>query len=94
MENRIKISQLTKKMLLEMGVFNWPIWSCEVSEFPWEYSSQESCLILEGDIEVQTEFETVHIKAGDFVVFPKGLSCTWNVRKPVRKHYSFDENFQ
>ena len=73
-----------------MGVFNWPIWSCDVSEFPWEYLSQESCLILEGDIEVQTEFETVHIKTGDFVVFPKGLSCTWIVRKPVRKHYSFD----
>lgn len=72
-----------------MGVYDWPIWTCEVSEFPWEYSEEESCLILEGEIEVRTEEETAHIKPGDFVVFQKGLACTWIVSSPVKKHYSF-----
>ena len=27
----------------------WPIWSCEVSEFDWEYDQKETCLIIEGD---------------------------------------------
>ena len=70
-------------------VRSWPVWTCEVSEFDWEYDTQETCLLLEGDVEVKTTFETVNFSAGDFVVFPKGLKCRWKVTKPVRKHYSF-----
>ena len=71
------------------GVLNWPIWECEVSEFPWTYSEKESCYILKGEIEVTTDVETVSIQPGDFVVFPQGLNCRWNVKAPVRKHYNF-----
>ena len=42
-----------------------------------------------GEIEVKTNEEIVNIRPGDFVIFPKGLSCTWTVSKPVRKYYSF-----
>ena len=31
----------------------------------------------------------VTIKAGDFVKFPKNMSCTWNVTKAINKHYNF-----
>ncbi|MDP6532498.1 MAG: cupin domain-containing protein [Candidatus Marinimicrobia bacterium] len=89
MNNKIFISRPSEESLRETGVYDWPIWTCEVSQFPWEYSDQESCLILEGEIEVKTEVETVNIKPGDFVVFPKGLTCTWIVTSPVKKHYSF-----
>ncbi|MBT3217341.1 MAG: cupin domain-containing protein [Candidatus Marinimicrobia bacterium] len=89
MTDHILISQPSKEELTEIGVFQWPIWSCEISEFPWEYSVEESCLILEGDIKVQTDQETVHIKPGDFVIFPSGLKCTWKIIKPVAKHFSF-----
>ena len=68
-----------------LNVYSWPIWSCEVSEF----QCSETCLILEGRVIVTTDYEDVTIKAGDFVVFPKGLSCHWNVIQPIRKHYSF-----
>ncbi len=71
------------------GVLNWPIWECRVSEFPWTYSERESCYILKGEIEVTTDVETVSIQPGDFVVFPQGLNCRWNVKAPVRKHYNF-----
>jgi len=86
---KILVKQISKEDLTNMGVFNWPIWTCEVSEFPWTYSDKESCFIIDGEIEVKTQDESVHIGPGDFIVFPKGLSCKWKVTKPVRKYYSF-----
>jgi len=29
-----------------------PVWECEVSEFDWHYDSEETCLIIEGEITV------------------------------------------
>ena len=87
---KIKIENLPKEKIIEKGITTWPIWSCEVSEFDWEYDAEESCLLLEGDVEIKTAFETVNFSAGDFVIFPKGLKCRWKVTKPVRKHYSFN----
>ena len=85
----IKIDKLTDEEVNNKGVLSWPIWECEVSEFDWEYDQQESCLLLEGDVEVKSDFETVKFGGGDFVIFPRGLKCRWKVIKPVRKHYSF-----
>jgi len=69
---------------------SWPIWEKEVSEFPWEYDSVETCLILAGAATVTNEAgEQFSFGAGDWVVFPKGMTCTWRVTKPIRKHYSF-----
>ena len=86
----IVITKLSENEIIERGVRSWPIWSCEVSEFDWEYSDKESCLLLDGEVEVKSEFETVRFSAGDFVVFPKGLKCYWKVISPVRKHYTFN----
>jgi uncharacterized cupin superfamily protein len=33
--------------------------------------------------------DSVSFSAGDFVVFPEDLECTWQVHEPVKKHYSF-----
>ena len=85
----IVITKLTEKEMIEMGVRYWPLWSCGVTEFDWEYSGEESCLLLEGEVEVKSDIETVKFGGGDFVVFPKGLKCKWKVIKPVRKYYSF-----
>jgi hypothetical protein len=27
----------------------------------------------------------------DLVTFPAGMSCTWEIRTPVRKHYTFGD---
>ena len=86
---KIEISAISKNEISKKGVFSWPIWSCEISEFNWEYNDRESCYLLEGEVEVYSDFETVTFCAGDFVVFPKGLKCRWKVIKPVRKHYTF-----
>ena len=87
---KIEIIKLSESKITEKNILQWPIWTCEVSEFNWEYSDEETCLLLEGEVEVSSEFETVRFSAGDYVVFPKGLKCRWKVARPVRKHYSFN----
>ncbi len=80
----------TEKRLGELGVNSWEIWTKEVSKFPWHYDEQERCYFLEGEVVVTPDGgKPVSIRKGDLVTFPKGLSCTWEVRKPVRKHYLF-----
>jgi uncharacterized cupin superfamily protein len=74
----------------ELGVRDWPIWTKEVSTFPWSYDSAETCYFLEGDVLVTPDDgEPVRVGKGDLVTFPAGLSCKWEVRGPVKKHYSF-----
>lgn len=86
----IKVQKLTPDELKKIGVFNWPIWEKEASRFPWSYDSIEECYFLEGDVTVETkDGKRVSFSKGDFVTFPKGLSCTWIIKKPVRKHYNF-----
>ncbi|HGY5536980.1 MAG TPA: cupin domain-containing protein [Prochlorococcus sp.] len=74
----------------ELGIKDWPIWTCEPSTFPWTYAEQETCLLLEGEVTVTPEQgEPVKFGAGDLVIFPSGMSCTWKIDKAVRKHYRF-----
>lgn len=82
---------ISEPRVQELGCRTWPIWTKEVSEFEWYYEEPESCLFLEGEVEVipADGCEPVRISKGDFVQFPKGLACTWKVLKPVRKHYNF-----
>ena len=86
----IKITHLNADEIKIRGIRSWPIWGCGVSEFDWEYKQAESCYILYGEVDVQYEFNTIHISSGDFVVFPKGLKCRWKVLSPVQKHYNFN----
>ncbi len=70
----------------------WPVWSCGVSEFDWDYTQSEMCLILEGEVTVSDRpagDESVTFGAGDYVELPIGLKCVWKVTQAVRKHYSF-----
>ena len=66
-----------------------PIWDCGISKFDWYYASSETCLIIEGEVTVDYDGGSVSFGAGDYVTFPKGLSCVWKVTKPVRKYYVF-----
>lgn len=89
--DRIKVvHKPDEEYLSSQGVFNWPIWTKEVSEFPWKYNDRETCYFLEGEVVVEpTDGEPVTIGTGDLVTFPKGMSCTWKIRKNVKKHYTF-----
>jgi len=86
----IKVEKLTKEELTKMGVFSWPIWEKEVSRFDWQYDSVEQCYLLEGDVTVTAKGgKSMRFGKGDFVTFPIGLSCVWDIKIPVKKHYNF-----
>ncbi|MBN3039477.1 MAG: cupin domain-containing protein [Candidatus Omnitrophica bacterium] len=86
----IKIEKPTKEKLDKMNVSSWPIWQKEKSKFDWYYDDQESCYLLEGKVTVTAkDGKSVDFGAGDFVVFPQGLSCVWQIHEPVKKHYKF-----
>ncbi|MEM9771067.1 MAG: cupin domain-containing protein [Cyanobacteria bacterium P01_D01_bin.73] len=80
----------SEETLSELGVFSWSVWTKEVSEFPWTYDEAETCYFLEGEVTVTPDGgEPVTVGQGQLVTFPAGMSCTWAVTQPVRKHYKF-----
>ncbi len=86
----IHVEKASEEKLTQLNVRSWPVWTKEISEFPWKYDEAETCFILEGDVEViMPDEQVVRIRKGDFVVFSKGLECIWKVHSPVRKHYKF-----
>lgn len=87
--NKVKIEILSKEDKERKGIANWPVWTKEVSRFNWFYDETEQCQILEGEVIIETDEGNFTIKAGDFVSFEKGLKCVWDIKKAIRKHYSF-----
>ena len=86
----IKVEKLSQDELNKRGVLSWPIWEKEVSRFDWHYDEVEECYFLNGKVTVTTkDGKKVNFGKGDFVTFPNGLSCTWDIKEPVKKHYNF-----
>ncbi len=86
----IIIKKLSQEEIDKIGLKSWPIWEKEISRFEWYYDDIEECYILEGKVTVETENGgKVEFGKGDFVTFPKGLSCVWDIKEAVRKHYNF-----
>ncbi|MCD4664930.1 MAG: cupin domain-containing protein [Bacteroidales bacterium] len=87
--SKVIIEKPDKNEIDKRGINNWPIWEKEVSRFDWEYSGDEECLILDGEVTVETEDGNFTIQKGDFVTFKDGLKCVWDIKKPIKKHYYF-----
>jgi uncharacterized cupin superfamily protein len=85
------VTQPDREYLEKKGVFNWGTWGCEASKFPWTYDSSERCYLLKGKVTVTPTDgrKAVTFGAGDFVTFPAGMSCTWDVSEAVHKHFMF-----
>ena len=83
-------SPCSKSTVEQLGIKNWPIWTCEVSYFDWNYDDEEICLLLEGEVTITPDRgEPMKFCEGDLVVFPAGMNCRWDVHEAVRKHYHF-----
>ena len=67
----------------------WSVWECEPSKFDWHYDSTELAYLFEGKVVVKTAEEEVEIKAGDYVTFPSGLDCSWDISEKIKKVYQF-----
>jgi len=79
---KIKVEKLTEDQIKQRGIKSWSVWEKGVSRFDWYYDSTEECLLLAGKVIVETE-------NGEKVEFGKGLSCVWDIKKSVKKHYNF-----
>ncbi len=87
---KIEIRKPKMEDIEKEGIMSWPIWEKEISRFDWHYDETEECYLLEGKAVVETDDgEKVQFSKGDFVTFPKGLSCVWEIKEPVKKHYNF-----
>ncbi len=86
----IKVEKPTQEQLKQMGVESWPIWEKEISRFNWHYDEKETCYLLEGEVTVTAkDGKKISFGKGELVTFPQDLSCTWDIKKAVRKHYNF-----
>lgn len=91
----IKVEKMSKEEAdKKFGVSSWPTWGCGASKFDWEYSGTETAYILEGEVTVTptgewSDADPAKIEAGDLATFPDGMTCVWDVKKPIRKHYNF-----
>jgi uncharacterized cupin superfamily protein len=74
-----------------LGVTKWATWEKEISVFAWTFPEQEIAYILEGECEITPEQgDAVTFGKGDLVTFPAGMTCRWEVKQPLRKHYLLD----
>ncbi len=83
----ILIEKLSEEEILKRNIRQWPIWKKGKSHFMELYDEEEQCLILSGEAKIKTAKGIFVIKEGDFVTFPEGLKCSWEIISPIRKHY-------
>ena len=87
---QITVQKPDAKFLNNIEIFKKPIWEHHPANFNWKYNEKESCYLIDGEAIIITPFESLTISKGDFVIFPKGLKCTWKILKTIRKHYYFN----
>ncbi|NOT65824.1 MAG: cupin domain-containing protein [Methylotenera sp.] len=76
-----------------LGVSKWPTWQKEVSTFDWTFHEQEIAYILDGECVITPiGGAAVTFAKGDLVTFPAGMKASWEVKKPLHKHYKLDGN--
>lgn len=62
------------------------IWSCTAGKFNWYYDLDETIVILEGSIVLESEgMPPKRYGGGDVIFFRKGASAKWHVEGYVRK---------
>jgi len=78
----------------ELSISDWGVWEKEVSTFDWFFAGTEVMWLIEGEATVTptgdwAACKPVSIGAGDFVTFPAGMTATWTITAPVKKHFNF-----
>ena len=93
-----QVEKASANDIKSLNVASWSTWSS--SDNPKyavhkvkakEYEVNEVCYIDKGKFLItpdnDNDGKAVTVQAGDFVVFPKGFTCTWEVIEPVNKHW-------
>jgi uncharacterized protein len=62
------------------------IWSCTEGKFNWYYDVDETIMILEGSIVLESEgMPAKHYGVGDVIFFRRGARAKWHVEGYVKK---------
>ena len=89
---KIDIRKPSQEDLDAKEVLSWPVWEKDICDYDWLYKTREECFLLEGKVEVTDNNGNIsRFEKGDFVTFPKGLACHWNIIEPVKKHFKHYE---
>ncbi|KAI3409537.1 Cupin_3 domain-containing protein [Psidium guajava] len=90
--------------LSELNIKCWPKWGCPPGKYQLKFDAEETCYLVKGKVKVYprgsssssssstSEDQFVEFGAGDLVIIPKGLSCTWDVSVAVDKYYKFESS--
>jgi uncharacterized protein len=74
--------------LWEDGDASSGVWVCSPGPSFWKLESNEFVHIIGGSMTVTPEAgESVTLKAGDTMVFPRGWEGTWEIHETLRKLY-------
>ena len=68
------------------GLASTMVWECSEGKFNWYYDFDETILILEGSIVVESDaMPATRYVAGDVIFFRDGAHARWHVEGRVRK---------
>ena len=68
------------------GLANTVVWECTEGKFHWHYDIDETVLILEGSIVVESDsMQPTRFGPGEVILFRKGTHARWCVESKVRK---------
>ncbi|CAM8976691.1 unnamed protein product [Rhodiola kirilowii] len=95
--------QPAESRLADLGIKSWPKWGCSPGTYQLKFDAEETCYLVKGRVRAYVKrssssssaspgSEYVEFGAGDLVVIPKGISCTWDVSVAVDKYYKFDSS--
>lgn len=83
----------SQSRLSDLGIRSWPKWGCPPGKFPLKFEAEETFYLVRGKVRAYMKGspdQYVEFGAGDLVVIPKGMSCTWDVSVAIDKHYKFE----
>ena len=58
---------------------------------PYVIPGDETFIVLEGEVEIECEGETIRLKAGDMASFTTGQVTKWTIVKPFKKFFVVTE---
>jgi uncharacterized cupin superfamily protein len=68
------------------GLASTMVWECSAGKFNWYYDFDETVLILEGSIVLESDtMPSKRYAAGDVIFFKDGAHARWHIEDRVRK---------
>jgi uncharacterized protein len=68
------------------GLASTMVWECSAGKFNWYYDFDETVLILEGSIVLESDtLPSKRYAAGDVIFFKDGAHARWHIEDRVRK---------